>query len=816
MLHAPPGEDPLLGRAQIAVLAGVSRSTVTGWEQQEIGFPSPRRSNGQDYFRRSEIIDWLDQRTVPSAWLTAGESFGVTYGDRTRKAEATGKSRRGAARHSPGAGTPYRVPTGAIVEPRPESLRIVAELMSGLVDRIRGAASVVEYLNLLFCLHYLHGAAAKLFKELLRRASTMADLNDAAALLRDIGRAVDEDMHSLGVHSSMREALGRLEPRTARDLRSVVNAMSLLDEDVFGLILDEYEQRAALGSGEFFTPRPVVRLMTDLACSEFGPDKPRSIYDPYARDGGFLIEATAACTVPTDGLPGGRAVRAYGETQRADTWRLATMNLLLHGVTPALDLKRTASWNDNSARAPRQSFDIVLTNPPFNMTDPARGKVREGQWAFGPPPLDNDNLAWVQHCLARLRERGRAGIIMPNKAGNSSHKAELAIRRNLVEAGVVDCVIALPSRLFTGTAVPVSVWLLRHTADPCDSTLFLDARHMGTKNGSRRVLSPRDAESILNAYRACRAADGTASTGGPTVSEHQVPRSVVSREELRQCDYSLNPLDHVERRGQDQDGPHDDSGSSWTSLNLAEEHLREVQDAAERLSLVADRGPAPQRSRSMPTFALSSLCEIQAGPSYSKLGKAQRSADGSVPVVFPRHLRDRYVSDEKDERVSEETARRLHGFALREKDIVCVRSGAILPPALIRDYQGGWLMSPNLIRLRVSEAQKSQVLPEYLFHYLCLEKSVAWMRDRAAATAAPSLRTESLGTMQIPLPHLAEQQEFAAALDSLDALDRAHQAVAASFRHVRTTLTGALMDPSADPTPAATAPRLRSEKEAQL
>src|SRR5262249_6517719 len=151
----------------------------------------------------------------------------------------------------------------------------------------------------------------------------------------------------------------------------------------------------------------------------------------------------------------------------------------------------------------------------------------EGRWAYGAPPLDNDNLAWVQHCLARLRERGRAGIIMPNKAGNASHKADLAIRGNLVESGVVDCVIALPAQLFTGTTVPVSVWLLRPPADPCDNTMFLDARHMGVKNGSRRVLGALDTGALLDAYRARRTAernaDGNAPIGGQALPEHQVP-----------------------------------------------------------------------------------------------------------------------------------------------------------------------------------------------------------------------------------------------------------------------------------------------------
>ncbi|MEU9454827.1 N-6 DNA methylase [Streptomyces sp. NPDC048277] len=687
--------------------------------------------------------------------------------------------------------------------------------MGSPVDRVRGAASVLDYLNLLLCLHYLRGAALERFDTLAARARALSSLDEAAQLLRDVGRAADEDLRGLGVHSSMQEALGRLEPRTARDLRSVVDAMSRLTEDVFGLILDEYEQRAALGSGEFFTPRPVVRLMTRLACSEFGPGQPESVYDPYARDGGFLIEAMAACALDKDGLPRDETLRTYGETRRADTWRLATMNLLLHGVSPALDLKRTVPWHDGAGRAPLESFDIVLTNPPFNMSDPGRGERHEGQWAFGAPPLDNDNFAWVQHCLAKLREPGRAGIIMPNKAGNSGHKAEQAIRRNLVENGVVDCVIALPAQLFTGTAVPVSVWILRHPNNPCESTLFLDARHMGAKNGSRRVLSALDAESLLDAYRVRRNAGGAAPLLGTTTAEPHVPAALVSREELRRSDYSLNPLDHVKHRSGGGEGFEHELVSAWEQLSNAEEHLRDIQEATAQLPFAGNRGPLPRRNQPTSMANLDSLCEIQAGPSYSKLGKKQRGTHGPVPVVFPRHLKDRRISDEADERVTEETARRLRNFELRHKDIVCIRSGAIVPPALVQQHQAGWLMSPNVIRLRVLDEQEDRVLPEYLLHYLCLEESVAWMRDRAAATAAPSLRSESLGSLRIPLLELAEQQEIVAALNGLDKLDHAHRTVAASVQRTRIALAAALLGPSSEPAPD-TFPRRRFEKEASL
>ncbi len=142
MSYPPAGDESMLGRAQIATLAGVGRPTVTAWERQETDFPSPWRSNGQDYFRRSEIMDWPDRRPVPSGRLVAGEPVGTTYGDRARKGEEAGRSPADAVRHHLGVWSSYRIPTGAVDEPHPENRRIVTDLMGSPVDRVRERPAV--------------------------------------------------------------------------------------------------------------------------------------------------------------------------------------------------------------------------------------------------------------------------------------------------------------------------------------------------------------------------------------------------------------------------------------------------------------------------------------------------------------------------------------------------------------------------------------------------------------------------------------------------------------------------------------------------
>ncbi|MEV7212697.1 N-6 DNA methylase [Kitasatospora cineracea] len=782
-------------------MAGVSRPTVTAWEKQHQDFPSPRRSGGQDYFGFADVLRWLDRRPVPGNRLAEGEPLGTTYGDRVRRSRAADDGIAAGADRSRPVPAPGALPAEAGDE------EIVKELMGHPVDRVRGAASTVDYLNLLIALQYLRGSGDPRWATIREDARKAAGLEAAAKLLRLIGVATDENLRRFGVVSDMTEALSRLEPRTARDLREVIERVARLRGDVFELVLGEYEERAALGSREFFTPRGVVQLMAGLACSDHGPRASWSVYDPYARSGELLAQAAAFLSTGTvHGPPA--AVRTRGEARRADTWRLASMNLVLHGVRPELELRRTVPWEGDSRHGTPGSADIVLTNPPFNMNDPAREERREGQWAYGAPPVDNDNFAYVQHCLAMLRRGGRAGIIMPTKAGNSGHRAELEIRRNLIERGVVEYVVALPPHLFSGTPVPVSLWGLRHPDDPCDHVLFLDGRHLGTKSGPRRTLDDRDVRTLLEA---CGVNLGEETDRHPREAERQlVPRARVSRDALRAQGHSLHPLDHIRPA----ESP---AGEASVVFSAARQRMAELgrrvlraQSTTADLPHLGSTAPSA-RSRPLPAVPLERLCEIKAGPSYSRLGRTQRTtADGSVPVVYPRHLKDGRIVRAGDELVGAKTADLLAGFGLRPGDILCVRSGTIGPPSLVRAPQEGWLMSPNVIRLRLRE--QAWVLPEYLLYHLSRDESVGWMRDRAASTAAPSIRTGSLGRLEVPLPPLPEQHAIVSALAHLDELDFLHREFAAAAHDTRTALADLLMGSPPRPVTDAPTARTRSDK----
>ncbi|MFG3002135.1 N-6 DNA methylase [Streptomyces sp. NPDC048340] len=553
-------------------------------------------------------------------------------------------------------------------------------------------------------------------------------------------------------------------------------------------------------------PKPPPRWLSSIppktvahsGCEE-GP--PSSIYDPFARGGELLAEAAAHCALQRRG-PSALDVR--GSSPERDTWRLASMNLALQGVRPNLRLTRGAPWG--SADGNRATgFDFILTNPPFNMSDSAGEARGDGEWPYGAPPVGNDNFAYVQHVLTSLAEGGSAGVVMPNKAGNSTNAAEAEIRRNMVERGVVRCAVALPDRLFSSTPVPVSLWFLGHPARPSDEVLFVDARSLGTLQKGKRVLDNADVRAVLDACGGVgppppggRDGHGGAAAGAGWAGRERGVRSVlVSRETLRGRGYSLSPTDHVLADQPDGAAAEAAATEAWQDIEVRGRALREA-DAA-----VADAGlgpRSPQRppqgsSGRLPTgwadVVLADVCAIKAGPSYSLLGTEQRTPDGDVPVVFPRHLRQGHIEDTGAERIPARLAERLRDFRLAPGDIACIRSGAMGPPALVRERQAGWVMSPNLLRLRLRPG--APVDPRYLLEYLCRPDAVTWVRDRAAATAAPSISARSLGNQPLVLPPLDEQRGIAEALAALEEQATAHRRFAEAVSQARAATAERLM-----------------------
>jgi type I restriction enzyme M protein len=259
--------------------------------------------------------------------------------------------------------------------------------------------------------------------------------------------------------------------------------------------------------GEFYTPRSVVRVLVEM----LEPYKGR-VYDPCCGSGGMFVQSEKFVE-----SHGGRIgdIAIYGQESNYTTWRLCKMNLAVRGIDADIRWNNEGSFHKDELKDLR--FDYVLANPPFNISDWGGERLREdARWTYGAPPVGNANYAWLEHILWHLAPNGTAGVVLANGSMSSAQGGEDAIRKAMVEADVVDCMIALPGQLFYSTPIPACLWFLARNKNRGGKlrnrrgdVLFIDARKLGTMvDRTRKEFSDEDIAKIAAVYHAWREGEG--------------------------------------------------------------------------------------------------------------------------------------------------------------------------------------------------------------------------------------------------------------------------------------------------------------------
>lgn len=309
-------------------------------------------------------------------------------------------------------------------------------------------------------------------------------------------------------------------------------------------------------AGEDYTPRSVVELLVEM----LEPYKGR-IYDPCCGSGGMFVQSRKFLEAH-----GGndQDLSVFGQESNPETWRLAKMNLALHGIDGNLGDVATSSFTGD--RHPDLRSDFIITNPPFNLgekggTGWGREQLLEDhRWTVGKstlmPPASNANYAWILHFLHHLAPHGYAGFVLANGAlSNVNRTEELEIRKALINAGVVDCIVSLPTKLFANTGIPVSLWFISpsrvetelHRARQ-NETLFIDARQMGALVSRRkRDLTAEDIARVADAYHRFRNKSTTPFEGLDGFAK------IATREEIAGQGYVLTPARYVGTPESDED-----------------------------------------------------------------------------------------------------------------------------------------------------------------------------------------------------------------------------------------------------------------------
>jgi len=276
---------------------------------------------------------------------------------------------------------------------------------------------------------------------------------------------------------------------------------------VYEYFLSEFASAEGKKGGQFYTPAYVVRLLVEM----LAPFKGR-VYDPCCGSGGMFVQSAKFIEAHANGNGnGGKAksrISVYGQESNYTTWRLAKMNLAIRGI----DAHIAHGDSFHNDQHPDLKADYVLANPPFNDSDWRGDLLKEDKrWQYGAPPPNNANFAWVQHFIYHLAPGGMAGFVLANGSMSSNTSGEGEIRKAMLEADLVDCMVALPGQLFYSTQIPVCLWFL--TRDKKDKrfrkrsgeTLFIDARQMGTLiDRVHRELTEDDIAKIAGTYHAWR------------------------------------------------------------------------------------------------------------------------------------------------------------------------------------------------------------------------------------------------------------------------------------------------------------------------
>jgi type I restriction enzyme M protein len=367
---------------------------------------------------------------------------------------------------------------------------------------------------------------------------------------RTIGSLVDEAMDAImNANESLRGTLPRLYNKDNLDQRRLGELIDLFNSakfsrrgehrardlmgEVYEYFLGAFARAEGKRGGEFFTPPSVVKVIVEVL-------EPRSgrVYDPCCGSGGMFVQ-TERFIYEHDGDP--KNVHVFGQEANEETWRLAKMNLAIHGID---NNGLGARWGDTFARDihPDTQMDFVMANPPFNIKDWARN-VEDPRWKYGVPPANNANYAWIQHILSKLAPGGQAGVVMANGSMSSNSNGEGDIRAQLVEADLVSCMVALPTQLFRSTGIPVCLWFFaKDKGKRAGEVLFIDARELGYMvDRAERDLAPRDIKRIGDTFHAWR---GSASASTEYVDVPGFCRSVTLAE-VKAADYALTPSRYV-------------------------------------------------------------------------------------------------------------------------------------------------------------------------------------------------------------------------------------------------------------------------------
>ncbi len=359
-------------------------------------------------------------------------------------------------------------------------------------------------------------------------------------------RAIEEDNLKLKGVLPSNYARPELDKRRLGDVVDLFSNVKMHtsgeEKDLLGRVyeycLQKFASLEGKNAGEFYTPSCIVRTIVEV----LQPFEGR-VYDPCCGSGGMFVQSAKFLTNHQRALSG---ISIYGQEANSTTWKMAHMNVAIRGLEANLGASYADTFFDD--QHPTLKADFIMANPPFNLSDWGADKLQNDQrWVYGVPPSGNANFAWMQHMIHHLSPVGRIGLVLANGALSSQTGGEGVIRQRIIDADLVEGIVALPSQLFYNTGIPVSLWFLSRNKQQKGKVLFVDARNMGqmVTRAVRELDEEKDIKKIADTFDAYR--EGT-------LEDEAGFCAVKTLDDIAAQDYILTPGRYVGIAKQEDDG----------------------------------------------------------------------------------------------------------------------------------------------------------------------------------------------------------------------------------------------------------------------
>lgn len=374
-----------------------------------------------------------------------------------------------------------------------------------------------------------------------------------AAHTPEIGTVLDDAMRAIEAENkTLKNVLPKtyatpdLDKRVLGDVVDLFTNMNMAEtgenKDVLGktyqYCIQQFAAYEGVKGGEFYTPESIVKTIVSI----LKPFENCRVYDPCCGSGGMFVQSVEFIQAHRGNR---NRISVYGQESNADTWKMAKMNMAIRGIDADFGPFHADTFFNDLHKSLKADF--IMANPPFNLSNWGQDKLQDDvRWKYGTPPSGNANYAWIQHMIHHLAPDGKLGLVLANGALSTQTSGEGDIRKRIIEADLVEGIVALPPQLFYSVTIPVTLWFISKNKKQKGKTIFIDARKMGFMlNRKHRDFSDEDINMIADTFTAFQ--EGT-------LEDVKGFCSVATTEDIAKQDYILTPGRYVGIEEQEDDG----------------------------------------------------------------------------------------------------------------------------------------------------------------------------------------------------------------------------------------------------------------------